>query len=103
MNPSIGDKALLANGLKLMPSKHSVNPPSFGRRALFPRPPLGLSVEFEIGIDRAAIMQALYDVSNAGISSSHPHARFCSVLRFHGMNRSTSSTARPPASAHASR
>src|SRR5271166_6074141 len=82
--------------------KHSVNPPSFGRRALFPRP-LGLSVESEIGIDRTASTQGLYDVSDPGISSSHPHARFCSGLRFHGRNRSTSSTARPPASAHASR
>ena len=38
-------------------------------------------------------MRRGYDVSGTGTSSSHPHARLCSGLRFHGRNRSTSSTA----------
>ena len=37
-------------------------------------------------------MRRGYDVSGAGPSSLHPHARLCSGLRFHGRNRSTSSS-----------
>ena len=84
--------------------KHSVNPPASVQRVPCPRPRPRLAVGSVIGIPRRNLtMRRGYDVSGAGTSSSHPHARLCSGLRFHGRNRSTSSTARPPAWAHASR
>src|SRR5271165_5847376 len=84
--------------------KYSVNPPASVQRVPCPRPRPRLAVGSVIGIPRRNLtMRRGYDVSGAGTSSSHPHARLCSGLRFHGRNRSTSSTARPPAWAHASR
>ena len=84
--------------------KHSVNPPASVQRVPCPRPRPRLAVGSVLGIPRRNLtMRRGYDVSGAGTSSSHPHARLCSGLRFHGRNRSTSSTARPPAWAHASR
>ena len=91
-------------GLLLAVGKYSVNPPASVQRVPCPRPRPRLAVGFVIGIPRRNLtMRRGYDVSGAGTSSSHPHARLCSGLRFHGRNRSTSSTARPPAWAHASR
>ena len=84
--------------------KYSVNPPASVQRVPCPRPRPRLAVGSVLGIPRRNLtMRRGYDVSGAGTSSSHPHARLCSGLRFHGRNRSTSSTARPPAWAHASR
>ena len=85
-------------------SKYSANPPASVRRVPCPRPRPRLAVGSVIGIPRRnGTMRRGYDVSGAGPSSLHPHARLCSGLRFHGRNRSTSSIARPPAWAHASR
>ena len=92
--------------LKTLPtaSKYSGNPPASVQRVPCPRPRPRLAVGSVIGIPRRNLtMRRGYDVSGAGTSSSHPHARLCSGLRFHGRNRSTSSIARPPAWAHASR
>ena len=90
------------NGINI--SKYSVNPPASVRRVPCPRPRPRLAVGSVIGIPRRNVtMRRGYDVSGAGPSSLHPHARLCSGLRFHGRNRSTSSIARPPAWAHASR
>ena len=84
--------------------KNSVNTPSFVRRAPRPTTLLALAVGSKTGICWSTTLRRFYDVSDAGISSSsRAQARFCSGLRFHGMNRSTLSTARPPALAHASR
>ena len=91
-------------GRKNYYGKYSVNPPASVQRVPCPRPRPRLAVGSVIGIPRRNLtMRRGYDVSGAGTSSSHPHARLCSGLRFHGRNRSTSSTARPPAWAHASR
>ena len=91
-------------GLTMTGGKHSVNPPASVQRVPCPRPRPRLAVGSVLGIPRRNLtMRRGYDVSGAGTSSSHPHARLCSGLRFHGRNRSTSSTARPPAWAHASR
>src|SRR5208337_4130842 len=94
----------LLKGLAGYDGKYSVNPPASVQRVPCPRPRPRLAVGSVIGIPRRNLtMRRGYDVSGAGTSSSHPHARLCSGLRFHGRNRSTSSTARPPAWAHASR
>ena len=97
-------KSIRCKDLRLGSGKHSVNPPASVQRVPCPRPRPRLAVGSVIGIPRRNLtMRRGYDVSGAGTSSSHPHARLCSGLRFHGRNRSTSSTARPPAWAHASR
>jgi hypothetical protein len=82
--------------------KHSVNPPAIGGAYPY-QAAFRASRGAEIQVGRSTALQGLYDVSDAGISFSLPHARLCSVLRFQGINRSTSSAARPPALAHASR
>src|SRR5271166_800378 len=75
--------------------KYSVNPSASVRRVLCPRPRPRLAVGSVIGIPRRnGTVRRGYDVSGAGPSSSHPHARLCSGLRIHGRNRSTSAAAR---------
>ena len=97
-------KTPLATVANLCEGKYSVNPPASARRVPCPRPRPRLAVGSGIGIPRRnGTMRRGYDVSGAEPSSLHPHARLCSGLRFHGRNRSTSSIARPPAWAHASR
>ena len=74
--------------------KYSVNPSASVRRVPCPRPRPRLAVGSVIGIPRRnGTVRRGYDVSGAGPSSSHPHARLCSGSRIHGRNRSTSSTA----------
>jgi hypothetical protein len=80
--PDIADAQALAlkDGRKFptrVAGKYSVNPPSIGRRVHSPRPFLGSAIESETGVHGKTTLRRFYDVSNAGISSSHPHARFC--------------------------
>ena len=95
--------ALNVTGICSSSCKASVNPSLLLGAHPYSGPSVGLTSDSGSRVPWVATLRCGYEVSGVGISSSLPHARRRSGSRFHGRNPSTSSVARPPALAHASR